>query len=167
MTFCLSSPRMFTAFIGLGSNLENPEKQIQIFLDALKVDENITLIRVSSFYYNPPMQGSPPQPDFVNAVAEIKTTLSPHNLWRRLLHLEIMQGRVRTERWGPRIIDCDLLLYENLVINSEELVIPHYDMHNREFVLRPLFEIAPKLMLPNNTKVETLLKQFTRRLVCI
>lgn len=151
---------MFSAFIALGSNLQQPLFQIQQYLQNLSAEKNISIVRVSSFYRNKPMKAEPPQPDYVNAVAELRTTVSPQDLLQRLLQLEIVQGRVRVLRWGPRVIDCDLLLYENEVINSENFVIPHYDMQHREFVIRPLFEIAPALVLPNGIAVKKLLQQW-------
>lgn len=139
---------MTRAYIGLGSNLENPTHQLQIALENLKQHPALNLLKVSSFYETEPY-GVTDQPDFINAVAEIETGLSPHQLLHVLLDLEQQQGRVRTQRWGPRIIDLDLLLYGDLIFSDAELTLPHPEMHLRDFVMKPLLEIAPDLVLPN------------------
>ena len=96
----------------------------------------------------------------MNAVAKIETELSPLALLDELQRIENEQGRVRLRRWGERTLDLDILLYGNEIILNERLTIPHYDMHNREFVIVPLFEIASDLLLPNTQSLADLVKQF-------
>ncbi len=103
------------------------------------------------------------QPDYINAVVAIKTNLTPLELLDCTQAIEQEQGRVRKdERWGPRTLDLDIVLYGNEVINSERLIVPHYGMREREFVLYPLAEIAPSLQLPDGTEVSELLEQVDR-----
>ena len=103
--------------------------------------------------------GPQDQPDYINAVAKLETTLSAIELLDALQDIEQSQGRVRKEnRWGPRTLDLDIILYADQTINSERLIIPHYGMQDREFVLYPLFEIAPELQLPNGTSLSEILK---------
>ena len=130
---------MITAYIALGSNLNTPVEQLHAALKPL---------------------GPQDQPDYVNAVAKIETELSPLKLLDELQRIENEQGRVRLRRWGERTLDLDILLYGNEIIQNERLTIPHYDMHNREFVIVPLFEIASDLVLPNSQIITELVKQF-------
>ena len=149
---------MATAYIGLGSNLENPEQQIRSAVEALKSIEETVMFDISALYYSRPM-GPQDQPDYMNAVACLETSLSPIALLDALQKIENLAGRVRKDnRWGPRVLDLDILLFDNKVINSERLVVPHYGLKNREFVLIPLNEIAPKLCLPDGDIIENLSK---------
>ncbi|HBO39392.1 MAG TPA: 2-amino-4-hydroxy-6-hydroxymethyldihydropteridine diphosphokinase, partial [Pasteurellaceae bacterium] len=100
------------------------------------------------------------QPDYVNGVACIQTGLSPLDLLDHLQRIEHEQGRERLRRWGERTLDLDILLYANTVVNSERLTIPHYDMCQREFVIVPLYEIAPHLVLPDGQKLSELVPRF-------
>lgn len=154
---------MKTAYVGLGSNLENPVWQIKTAIQHLQSSPDVHVIKQSSLYSSQPM-GPQNQPDFVNAVVEIQTTLSIQFLLRFLQEIECQQKRQRTsERWGPRTIDCDILLFENDVIDTEQLKIPHPGLSEREFVVYPLAEIAPDLVLPNGTSIEMLKAQCPRR----
>jgi 2-amino-4-hydroxy-6-hydroxymethyldihydropteridine diphosphokinase len=112
----------------------------------------------------------PPQPDYINAVAALITRLSPEDLLAKLQAIEQRHGRVREQHWGPRTLDLDLLLYGNQVIATPDLIVPHPGMLERNFVLIPLFEIAPKLQLPDNQSLEALAVACPRdgleRLVC-
>ena len=147
---------MAIAYIGLGSNLENPEQQIRDAVIALKEIESTVISNISSLYYSRPM-GPQDQPDYMNAVAELDTALPAINLLDALQCIENNAGRVRKDnRWGPRVLDLDLLLYNNQVINTERLIVPHYGLKDREFVLLPLNEIAPKLCLPNGENIKDL-----------
>ncbi len=102
--------------------------------------------------------GPQDQPSFINAVARLDTRLEPHQLLSALQEIELRAGRVRkAERWGPRILDLDVLLYAKRIINSERLQVPHYHMHARSFVLYPLAELAPNLTLPDGTALQQLL----------
>lgn len=107
------------------------------------------ILAVSSFYRTPPL-GPQDQPDYLNAAVALKTTLAPEGLLNHTQRIELQQGRVRkAERWGPRTLDLDIMLFGNEVINTERLTVPHYDMKNRGFMLWPLFEIAPELVFPD------------------
>lgn len=144
------------AYIGLGSNLSEPFKQVN---NAIKDIEKIAQSQIqstSSLYLSKPM-GPQDQDDFINAVLALETSLSPIELLDALQVIENKAGRVRKEnRWGARILDLDIILFGNEVINSERLTIPHYGMTKREFVLTPLVEIAPELKLPNGQQVKIL-----------
>jgi 2-amino-4-hydroxy-6-hydroxymethyldihydropteridine diphosphokinase len=137
------------ACIGIGSNLGDPVVRVRQALAALETIDATRLIAASSLYRNPPM-GSIEQPDYVNAVAMLLTTLAPRDLLARLQGLERSQGRVREnrERWGPRRLDLDILTYGNRTIAEQALKIPHPGISERNFVLFPLFEIAPQLHIP-------------------
>ncbi|OCG47165.1 2-amino-4-hydroxy-6-hydroxymethyldihydropteridine diphosphokinase [Gilliamella sp. Choc5-1] len=144
---------MSICYIALGSNLEDPLAQANRAITALKQLPNTTCLEVSPFYRSKPL-GPQDQNDYLNAVIKITTTLSPIELLDALQTIEKAQGRVRKEnRWGARTLDLDILLYDDLVIESERLTIPHYHMKNREFVLYPLFDISPELILPDNDKL--------------
>lgn len=137
------------AYVGIGSNLDEPELQIQAALVALADLPGTRLVSRSAFLRNVAM-GPQPQPEFVNAVAGLLTQLPPARLLEELLAIERRQGRDRSTslRWGPRRIDLDLLVYGDLVINTERLVVPHPGIATRNFVLLPLLEIAPTLRVP-------------------
>lgn len=107
------------------------------------------ILTVSSFYRTPPL-GPQDQPDYLNAAVALETSLAPEELLNHTQRIELQQGRVRkAERWGPRTLDLDIMLFGNEVINTERLTVPHYDMKNRGFMLWPLFEIAPELVFPD------------------
>lgn len=135
------------AYIGLGSNLENPTRQLCRAFDELDALPKTRLAATSSLYGSAPL-GPPDQPDYVNAVARLVTDLSPLDLLDALQAIEQAHDRVRLQHWGPRTLDLDILLYDDAVIASERLSVPHPEMHKRAFVLVPLAEIAPQLALP-------------------
>jgi 2-amino-4-hydroxy-6-hydroxymethyldihydropteridine diphosphokinase len=139
------------AYIGLGANLGEPAVQLRRALEALAALDEVEVVQVSAFYLNPPL-GPPEQPWYVNSVAKLRTRLTAEGLMRALQHLETAMGRLRGERWGPRVIDLDLLLYDGEVSNTPELVLPHPEMHRRAFVLAPLAEIAPDAWHPTLNK---------------
>jgi len=148
---------MVTTYIGLGSNLEDPVRQIHLAIEALQSLAHSKLLAVSSLYRSAPM-GVADQPDFINAVAGMATELDPFVLLEALHAIEQKQGRVRsTERWGPRTLDLDLLLYGDEIINSEQLTVPHRGLHERSFVLYPLHEIAPALEIPGSGALSQLI----------
>ncbi|WP_373602860.1 2-amino-4-hydroxy-6-hydroxymethyldihydropteridine diphosphokinase [Aggregatibacter sp. HMT-949] len=151
---------MAIAYIALGSNLHTPLEQLKRALNALAQLPQTQLMAVSSFYRSKPL-GPQDQPDYLNAVVEISTALSPLALLDELQRIENEQGRVRLRRWGERTLDLDILLYGDEIIQTERLTVPHYDMHNREFVIVPLAEIAPNLILPNGQKLTELADRFT------
>ncbi|MCG7498555.1 2-amino-4-hydroxy-6-hydroxymethyldihydropteridine diphosphokinase [Vibrio sp. Of7-15] len=150
---------MITAYIAIGSNQGDPVAQAKCAINALQQLPNTQVTAVSSLYSSTPM-GPQDQPDYINAVVEIKTQLEPLSLLDLTQEIELNQGRVRKdERWGPRTLDLDLILFGNTVLDSERLTIPHYGMKVREFVLYPLAEIAPSLTLPDGTELASLLQQ--------
>lgn len=136
------------AYIGLGSNLDHPLEQLKQALVSINQMNLSQIERVSSFYHSRPW-GKLDQPDFINAVAKITTELKPLDLLDELQSIEKQQKRVRTVRWGARTIDLDVLLYDKITLNLSRLVIPHPRMLQREFVVYPLYEIAPDLRLPS------------------
>ena len=136
------------AYIGLGSNLNNPRQQILQAFTALDSLPGCRLEAYSTLYQSKPM-GPAQQPDYVNAVAALETLCQPLELLEQLQEIERGQGRLRSgERWAPRTLDLDLLLYDELQMDTEALVIPHPGLHQRAFVLYPLAEIAPDLNVP-------------------
>jgi 2-amino-4-hydroxy-6-hydroxymethyldihydropteridine diphosphokinase len=136
-------------FIGLGSNLGDSEANIQSAVNALAENESIHIVAVSSLYKSAPM-GPQDQPEYINAVCQIKTTLAPIDLLDCCQDIEKNHGRTREgERWGPRTLDLDILLYSNEKIDQERLTVPHIGIAQREFVLVPLFELAPTLIMPD------------------
>ena len=150
---------MDKVYIALGSNLANPQAQLISALQSMNQLPGSRLVAVSSFYQSKPL-GPQDQPDYVNAVACLETALAPLALLDELQRIEHEQGRVRLRRWGERTLDLDILLYSNHIIQSERLTVPHYDMHQREFVIIPLAEIAPYLSLPNGQSIQTLVQKF-------
>lgn len=146
-----------SAWIGLGSNLGNPLRKVDEALERIESHPDVTRLRCSSFYRTPPW-GDTDQGDFINAVVEIETGLLPLALLRQLQAIENQMGRQRDQRrWGPRVIDLDLLLYGNRLIQSENLQIPHPRLHERAFVLVPLGELDDTLTIPGHGKVRELL----------
>ncbi len=134
-------------YIGLGSNQGDKIKNLSDALGAMRSIGDIRIIKVSSLYINEPW-GYLNQPDFINQVAEIETDLAPRELLNQLQNIEIKMGRQRREKWGPRLIDLDILLYGSEEVNTPELAIPHPYMRERLFVLLPLQEINPELIFP-------------------
>ncbi len=152
--------RWIPASIGIGSNLDNPVAQVRGALRALADLPNTRLMLASSLYRNPPM-GPADQPDYINAVAIVLTRLSARELLTDLQALELAQGRTRDARsrrgrWGPRRIDLDILTYGNQLIDEPDLVIPHAGISERNFVLLPLLEISPHLVIPGRGPVDRL-----------
>lgn len=146
-----------SVYIGLGSNLAEPAKQLVKALRALQSLRQTKLVSISSLYASRPM-GPQDQPDYVNAVAHLETSLSPIELLDELQHVEQTQGRERKgQRWGARTLDLDILLFGQEVIESSRLTVPHYGLREREFVLYPLAEIAPRLVLPGGDKLKNIL----------
>ena len=138
---------MARAWIGLGANLGNREAAMRAAIEALDAQEDVEVARVSAFIETKPV-GGPPQPPYLNAAAELRTDLAPRALLECLHEIERNLGRVRNERWGPRIIDLDILLYEDRIVRDDDLHVPHPRMHERLFVLEPLADIAPHVEHP-------------------
>lgn len=148
---------MERVYIGLGSNLATPLEQLRSALAALAALPQTQLVAQSSFYASDPL-GPADQPRYVNAVAALDTELSPLALLDALQTIELEQGRTRkAERWGPRTLDLDILLFGERQLDEPRLTVPHYHMHARAFVLYPLAEIAPDLQLPDDRALTELL----------
>ena len=143
-------------FIALGSNLagnlDSPASQVIRGFQSIEQLPKTKLIKQSSLYQSAAV-GYLNQPDFINAVVEISTQLSPETLLEKLLNIEQEAGRERPFANAPRVLDLDLLLYDNVILNTEKLTLPHPRMHQRGFVLLPLAEIAPDLVIPNGGNV--------------
>ena len=135
-----------TAYIALGSNLGDKEANLRRALELL-IERGVEIVKTSTFISTEPY-GVTDQPQFLNGVCEVRTSLEPLELLHTLLDIEQEMGRVRLRHWGERNIDLDLLLYEDVVMDTPELKLPHPDMQNRDFVLLPLAEIAPELVHP-------------------
>ena len=146
---------MADVYIALGSNMDSPHQQLDSALEALAQHPNMQLVAVSNRYQTPPI--GPQQPDFINAAAQLSTDLSPLDLLDALQAIEQQQNRVRSIHWGPRTLDLDILFYNDLVIESERLTIPHPRIGERAFVLVPLMDINPQLALPSGETVAQLL----------
>lgn len=151
------SKAQLRAWIGLGSNLEDPLAQVSTALQELTQLPDTTLAACSSLYRSDPV-GPPGQPDYINAVAALDTRLEPEALLDALQAIEQMHQRVRKIHWGPRTLDLDLLLYGDQVISTPRLTVPHAYMTERNFVLWPLAELAPELILPDGRPLNTLLQ---------
>lgn len=136
------------AYVALGANLGDAEATVRAAISALGRLPDTRLVAASSLYRTAPLDVPEPQPDYINAVARVATTLPPHALLDELLALEARFGRVRPYRWAPRALDLDLLLYGELVLASSRLTLPHPRLHRRAFVLEPLLELDPFLEAP-------------------
>ena len=135
-----------TAYLALGSNLGDKEANLRRALELLQ-QRGVEVVKTSNFICTEPY-GVTDQPQFLNGVCEVRTSLAPLALLHTLLEIEQEMGRVRLRHWGERNIDLDLLLYEDVVMDTPELILPHPDMQNRDFVLLPLAELAPELIHP-------------------
>ncbi|EGT5208211.1 TPA: 2-amino-4-hydroxy-6-hydroxymethyldihydropteridine diphosphokinase [Cronobacter sakazakii] len=150
---------MTLAFIALGSNLAEPLSQVNNALAALARIPDSRIVATSSFYRTPPL-GPQDQPDYLNAAVALETTLGAEALLDNTQRIELEQGRVRkAERWGPRTLDLDIMLFGDATINTERLTVPHYDMKNRAFMLLPLSEIAPALCFPDGERLADVLER--------
>jgi 2-amino-4-hydroxy-6-hydroxymethyldihydropteridine diphosphokinase len=144
----MTSAPTVTAYIALGANLGDRAAQILDAIDRLRRTPGVSSVTLSPLLEYPAVGGPANSPDFLNAAAEVRTTLSPRRLLDRLLEIEREMGRVREHKWGPRTIDLDLLLYEEQIISSPELKVPHPLMAERRFVLEPLAKLAPNARHP-------------------
>ncbi len=142
---------MTTVFLGLGSNLGDREANVRSAADKIAAHPGIRLMKISSLYLAAPV-GYTEQPDFVNAVAVIETDVEPIDLLHAAKGIEREMGRARTSPWGPRVIDIDLLVYDARAVSTPELTIPHPRMTERAFVMLPLAEVAPDLVLSDGRK---------------
>jgi 2-amino-4-hydroxy-6-hydroxymethyldihydropteridine diphosphokinase len=137
-----------TAYIALGSNLGDRELTLRTALARIGALDPIRVTKVSTFLENPAVGGPEDSPAFLNAAAEVQTELDALGVLNALLEVEQSLGRRRLEKWGPRTIDLDLLLFGDQIVHREGLTVPHPLMHHRDFVLRPLAEIAPRIVHP-------------------
>jgi 2-amino-4-hydroxy-6-hydroxymethyldihydropteridine diphosphokinase len=149
---------MTRSFVGLGSNLGDPQEQIRRALELMAAEEGVEVVAVSALRETDPV-GYEDQPRFLNGAAELRTSLSARELLGRLLGIERRLGRVRGEgpRFGPRTIDLDLLLHGDQVVAEPGLVVPHPRLHERRFALEPLAELDPALEIPGRGPVQALL----------
>ena len=155
----LSGRDSMKAWLGLGSNLRQPLQQLQEAIDKIALADGIEVLEISSFYRTPPW-GDQHQDDFINAVVQIETSLDPLPLLRVLQLIENEMGRQRSgRRWGPRLIDIDLLLFGGLQLQTVDLELPHPRMHERAFVLVPLSELDETLKIPGRGDIGQLLKK--------
>ena len=143
---------MATAYIGIGGNLGDRRRIIADAMARLRSHEAIDVVAVSSLHETEPVGGPAGQGMFLNAAARLETTLEPGELLAALQNVENALGRTREVHWGPRRIDLDILLFDDLVVSKPELKIPHPRMHQRRFVLAPLAEIAPETIVPGTGK---------------
>ncbi|MBI4693592.1 MAG: 2-amino-4-hydroxy-6-hydroxymethyldihydropteridine diphosphokinase [Gammaproteobacteria bacterium] len=157
MTSAASAP--VRVHLGFGSNLDDPAAQVLTAVAEVGAIPGVTLVCCSNLYRTTPL-GPAGQPDYVNAVAACDTTLEPHALLDALQAIETAHGRVRAERWGARTLDIDLLLYGERVIADARLTVPHAELAAREFVVLPLLEIAPDLVVPGLGPVRKLAARF-------
>ncbi|MCG9968291.1 2-amino-4-hydroxy-6-hydroxymethyldihydropteridine diphosphokinase [Pelotomaculum terephthalicicum JT] len=151
----MNNSLLVVAYVGLGSNVGDKAANISKALNLLGAAPGLRVVRVAPCYRTAPI-GYAGQDWFINTVAEVETDLPPLDLLRLLLALEDRLGRVRGRRWGPRTIDLDLLVYDKVAIDTPELVIPHPRMHERAFVMAPLADLAPGLVIPGRGKAEGL-----------
>lgn len=149
---------MVRCFIGLGSNLEQPKRQILSAFSELDALECSSLVNKSSLYASKPL-GPQDQPDYINAVAELETSLPALTLLASMQAIENEHQRVRKEHWGPRTLDLDLLLYGEEIISLPNLIVPHPELANRNFVVYPLYEIATDVLVPGLSAIQGLVSE--------
>jgi len=149
---------MATAFVGIGSNLGDRETHLRSAIDLLAAEDGIEIVAVSRLRETEPV-GPVEQGPFLNGAVQVTTDLTPQQLLERLLAIEQRLGRVRAERFGPRTIDLDLLVYGDEVVEEAGLTVPHPRLHERRFALEPLAELAPGLVVPGRGPVSALLSE--------
>lgn len=149
---------MTLAYIAIGSNLSAPLEQVNAAIQALADIPQSRIVAVSSFYRTPPL-GPQDQPDYLNTAVALETALDAESLLDNTQRIELQQGRERkAERWGPRTLDLDIMLFGDAIIRTGRLTVPHYDMKNRGFMLWPLIEIAPQLTFPTGESLQAVLE---------
>ncbi len=152
------------SYIGLGSNLNKPEQQIKNALLSLSNNKNIKIISLSGIYKSKPFDSSK-QPDYLNAVCKIQTSsINALDLLSICQDIEQQQHRVKLKKWGARTIDLDILLFGDKIIKNKNLIVPHPEMANRDFVLVPLIEITPKLIIPTLGSIDKLIKKLQKNI---
>ena len=148
---------MTLAYIALGSNQASPLEQVTQAVNAIATIPQSRVVATSSYYRTTPL-GPQDQPDYLNAAVALETELSPEALLAHTQRIELEHGRVRkAERWGPRTLDLDIMLFGNLTVATPTLIVPHYDMKNRAFMLVPLLEIAPDCTFPDGKRAADIL----------
>ena len=148
---------MSKIYIALGSNLEEPSQQIYKAINLIDAIDELSVTHTSSLYKTKPI-GKIDQPDFINAAVKVEGEISPENLHTALQDIEKKAGRIRMELNEPRTLDLDILLIDNLIMKTKKLTIPHPRMHQRQFVIVPLFEINQKLNIPGIGSIDEILK---------
>ena len=148
---------MSKIYIALGSNLEEPSQQIYKAINLIDAIDELSVTRKSSLYKTKPI-GKIDQPDFINAAIEVEGNISPENLHTALQDIETQAGRIRMELNEPRTLDLDILLIDDLIMKTKKLTVPHPRMHQRQFVIVPLFEINQKLNIPGIGSIDDILK---------
>jgi len=148
-------------YLGIGSNKNHPYFRINTVLKQINRIKSTNIVKKSSLYVTKPL-GPQAQPNFINSVIEIRTNLKPIELLDELQNLERLHNRKKTKRWGPRSMDIDILIYNNLIMNTDKLVIPHPGLEYRDFVLIPLYEITSyRYEIPKYGKITTLIKNLS------
>ena len=152
---------MNQVYLGIGSNKNHPYFRINTVLKQINRIKSTNIVKKSSLYVTKPL-GPQAQPNFINSVIEIRTSLEPIDLLHELQNLERLHNRKKTKRWGPRSMDIDILIYNNLIMNTDKLVIPHPGLEYRDFVLIPLYEITSyRYEIPKYGKITTLIKNLS------
>ena len=152
---------MNQVYLGIGSNKNHPYFRIYTVLKQINRIKSTNIVKKSSLYVTKPL-GPQAQPNFINSVIEIRTNLEPMELLAQLQNLERLHNRKKTKRWGPRSMDIDILIYNNLIMNTDKLVIPHPGLEYRDFVLIPLYEITSyRYEIPKYGKITTLIKNLS------
>ena len=149
---------MHSIFIGLGSNLDGPQQIIKDAIHIINEIDDVNINAISSLYETGPV-GFLDQPNFINAVIQISSSINYDELLIKLFEIERMFGRVREKKNGPRTLDLDILLFDDLILESKSLIIPHPRMHERLFVLIPLLEISPKIIIPKYGSASSLISK--------
>ena len=148
---------MSKIYIALGSNLDEPSEQIYKAINSIDAFDDLSVTHISSLYKTKPI-GKIDQPDFINAAIEVEGDISPENLHAALQDIETQAGRIRMELNEPRTLDLDILLIDDLIMKTKKLTVPHPRMHQRQFVIVPLFEINQKLNIPGIGPINKILK---------
>lgn len=161
-----NSKKIKRCYIGLGSNLSEPIKQLNAAKNKIANLPDTTLMQLSSIYQSKALTlDDEPQNDYFNAVVEIETSLDAESLLNALQQLELGQGRTRDKRWAARTIDLDILLYGDQQIKTERLIIPHREIQNRNFVMIPLSQITPNIEIPGRGKLKKLIKNISNQIL--
>ncbi|CAL4320662.1 2-amino-4-hydroxy-6-hydroxymethyldihydropteridinepyrophosphokinase [Buchnera aphidicola (Neophyllaphis podocarpi)] len=155
---------MKSVYLSIGSNINNPIKQIINAIINIKNIPYSKIIDISTIYYSKPYKSIKKQKNYLNAVILIKTKLNPYKILHYINKIEKKQGRIRTKfKWDSRSIDIDIILFENFTINNKKLTIPHYDMKNRSFVITPILEINSNIKTPEGESIHLISKKLSKK----